>query len=149
MNTARVVAFSGAPGTGKSTLADEIARDLDAPAVSWDWLVAGLTIFPEVQQVFEAMERDTFRDVGYAQYDAPMFVVECVCSDVDLHRSRVVGRTRGIPGWNELEWEWVESSRRSYEPLQCDKVVLDAVDPLTDNLARVRAYLRGKHERAS
>ena len=178
LSTARVVAFSGAPGTGKSTLADEIARDLGAPAVSWDWLVAGLTGFPEVQRVFEAMERDTYRDVGYAligqlvekqlrnrqsvvvdcvvrerararwaetaaRHDAPMFVIECVCSDVDVHRSRVVGRNRAIPGWNELKWEWVENSRRTYEPLQCEKLVLDAVDPLADNLARVRTYLRG------
>ncbi len=82
-----------------------------------------------------------------AQHDAPMHVVECVCSDVDVHRSRVVGRIRAIPGWNELEWEWVERARGTYEPLQCDKLVLDAVDPLADNLARVRAYLRGtEHE---
>jgi len=128
--------------------------------------------------VLDTMERDTYRDVGYAlisqlvekqlrnhqsvvvdcvvrerarvrwaeiaaRHGAPMFVVECVCSDVEVHRSRIVGRIRAIPGWYELDWERVETSRRTYEPLQCDKIVLDAVDPFADNLARVRAYLGG------
>ncbi len=175
--------FTGVPGTGKSTLADEIARDLGAPAVAWDWLVAGLTGFPDVQRTFENMERDTYRDLGYAlmtqlvekqlrnhqsvvldcvvrerararwaeiadDHAVPMFVIECVCSDIDVHRSRVDGRIRAIPGWNELEWEWVENSRRTYEPLQCDKLVLDAVDPLADNLARARVYVGERDERA-
>jgi predicted kinase len=182
LSTPLVVAFTGVPGTGKSTLADEIARDLGAPAVASDWLIAGLTGFPDVQHVFEHMERDTYRDVGYAlmsqlvekqlrnaqsvvldcvvrerararwaaiagDHGARMFVIECVCSDIDVHRSRVVGRIRAIPGWNELEWKWVEKARQTYEPLQCEKLVLDAVVPLADNLARARAYIRGeKHE---
>ena len=176
---ARVVIFTGVPGTGKSTLADEISRDLGAPNVAWDWLAAGLTPFPEVQNVLDAMERDTYRNVGYslmsqlvekqlrnrqsvvldcvvrerararwaeiaASHGAPVFVVECVCSDVDVHRSRIVGRVRAIPGWNELDWRFVEMSRRSYEPLDCEKLVLDAVEPIADNLARVRAYLEGE-----
>jgi predicted kinase len=174
--TPRVVVFTGVPGCGKSTLADVIARDFGAPVVNWDWLVAGLTPFEEVQTVLDNMERDRYRDVGYSlmsqlveqqlrncqsvvtdcvvrerararwtqiaqKYGAPMHVVECICSDVDVHRSRVVGRDRAIPGWNELEWEWVENSRRMYEPLPCEKLVLDAVEPVADNLARVRAYL--------
>ena len=174
--TPRVVVFTGVPGCGKSTLADEIARDIGAPVVNWDWLVAALTRFGELQEVLDHMERDRYRDVGYAlmsqmvekqlrnhqsvvtdcvtreraraqraalaeQYRAPIHVIECICSDVDVHKSRVVGRDRAIPGWNELEWEWVENARRTYQPLECDKLVLDAVFPVADNLARVRSYL--------
>jgi predicted kinase len=173
-----VAVFSGVPGTGKSTLADEVARDLGAPVVSWDWLVAGLTGFPEIQDVLDVMERDGYRDVGYAlmsqmvekqlrnrqsvvadcvvrqraldtwstiaaSHDAPVRVVECVCSDIDVHRSRVVGRSRAIPGWYELEWKWVAQSRKSYVPLSGEKLVLDAIDPLADNLARARSYVMG------
>jgi len=75
------------------------------------------------------------------EHRAPMFVIECVCSDVDVHRSRVVGRTRRIPGWYELEWSHVERSRTGYEPLPGEKLVVDAVDPFEHNRARVRAYV--------
>jgi predicted kinase len=74
-------------------------------------------------------------------YGACFSVVECVCSDVEVHRSRVDGRSRDIPGWYELIWEHVERGRRSYEPLREPKLVIDAVDDLDENLERVRQYL--------
>lgn len=74
-------------------------------------------------------------------YGATFRVVECICSDVEVHRSRVEGRSRDIPGWYELTWDHVERGRRSYEPLRSPKLVIDAVDPLDRNLARVRDYL--------
>jgi predicted kinase len=76
-----------------------------------------------------------------ARYDAAMTVVECVCTDLDVHRSRIEGRVRGIPGWEELRWEWVLDTRNSYQPLACEKIVVDAVDPFDTNLARVRAWV--------
>ena len=76
-----------------------------------------------------------------AAHDATMRVIECVCSDVDVHRSRVDGRVRAIPGWDELDWEHVEHVRSIYEPLECEKLVVDAVEPIAENLARVRRHL--------
>jgi predicted kinase len=176
LSAARVVLFSGYPATGKSTLADAIARELGAPAIAWDWLVAGLSPFTEIQEAFERMTRDEYHDVGYSlmtqivekqlrndqavvldcvareralvpwsdlaeTQGVPLHVVECVCSDVDVHRSRVEDRIRDIPGWYELEWSQVEQSRTRYEPITHEKLVVDAVDPLEHNLALVRAYL--------
>ena len=70
-------------------------------------------------------------------------VVECVCSDIDLHRSRVEGRRREIPGWYELTWERVERARQLYEPLSEPKVVVDAVNPPEQNLDLVMRHLAG------
>jgi predicted kinase len=76
-----------------------------------------------------------------AAHDAPVRIIECICSDAEVHRSRVDGRIRAIPGWYELEWSHVERSRAIYEPISNEKLTVDAVDPLDANLARVRTYL--------
>ena len=41
-------------------------------------------------------------------YDADYRVIECICSDELLHRSRLEERQRNIPGWHELEWSEVQ-----------------------------------------
>jgi predicted kinase len=72
------------------------------------------------------------------QYDARFTVVECCCSDIEQHLARVSGRRRDIPGWYELSCDDVTRSRKNYEPLRVDdKVTIDAVDPLEENLSRV------------
>jgi predicted kinase len=38
----RVIIFTGLPGTGKSTLAEKVARTVGAPAFAGDWLMGGL-----------------------------------------------------------------------------------------------------------
>jgi predicted kinase len=76
-----------------------------------------------------------------ARQGARFAVVECICSDVAVHRSRIEGRRREIPGWYELTWEGVGRSRDAYRPLAEPKVVLDAVDPVDDNLGVARRYL--------
>jgi predicted kinase len=42
------------------------------------------------------------------RYGADRRVIECICSDEAVHRSRLAGRKRNIPGWHELEWSEVE-----------------------------------------
>jgi predicted kinase len=75
------------------------------------------------------------------RYDARFSVIECGCSDAELHRARIEHRRRDIPGWYELTWEQIERSRNNYEPLSDPKLVVDAVNPLERNLAEVREYL--------
>jgi adenylate kinase family enzyme len=38
----RVIIFTGLPGTGKSTLAEQVARTLSVPAFAGDWLMGAL-----------------------------------------------------------------------------------------------------------
>ena len=76
-----------------------------------------------------------------AQYGAAFRVVECVCSDRELLRRRLEVRNRGIPGWPELSWEEAKSVGARYEPWQDDRLVLDTVHPLEENLDALHSYL--------
>ena len=76
-----------------------------------------------------------------AEYNAGFYAIETVCSDEVLHRSRIEGRTRGIPNWYELTWANVEKSRESFQAWDGERLVVDAVEPLERNLQKIREYL--------
>src|SRR5450755_3467629 len=46
-----------------------------------------------------------------AHFSAGLFLIECICSDAVIHRARIEGRARGIPGWHEVGWDYVERMR--------------------------------------
>jgi hypothetical protein len=73
------------------------------------------------------------------------FVVMTECTDPELHRDRITGRRRGIPGWYELDWEHVARARREWEPLDDVDLVLDAGAPVTRNADSLRRALSERH----
>lgn len=174
--------MSGAPGTGKSTIADAVATALAATVVSFDWVMSGLRRFPDLWERVELpVERQ--REIGWtlmgrvaeqqlrrgasvvldlvgrdAAIDewrelaegsrAGFFVIECFCDDEQLHRERVEGRQRDIPGWYELTWEHVQSSRQLYAPLRHEpKLVLSAHEAINVNVDRSLTHLGLEPER--
>lgn len=163
-----VIVFTGLPGTGKSTLAEHVARVIHAPAFAGDWLMGAL----KPHGVLDHLDRPTHLAMYYnllntlvtrqlilgqsavvdclindgiaaqwhdnsARHAARLLIVECVCTDIDLHRSRVVGRTRDIPGWHEIDWDHVERMRHEYPPLTSRHTTIDAVNPLDDNIQHI------------
>lgn len=99
----RVVLVAGIPGTGKSTLAESLARQLKTPVFSMDWVMGALVL-------------------GRAVTD------ENAESVVDLQLAALVeGRSRGIPGWHAtVPWQHVERMRGLWEPWEEDHLVLDS-----------------------
>ena len=77
-----------------------------------------------------------------ARFGAQWRVIECICSDQVIHRQRLGLRQRGIPGWHELTWAEVERVQSYYAAWSEDRLVLDALDPLADNVAAALRYLR-------
>ncbi|MBM7864873.1 P-loop nucleotide/nucleoside kinase family protein [Lentzea nigeriaca] len=163
-----VAMVAGIPGAGKSTLAESLARHLKSPIVSMDWLLGTMTPFRELSDetatalvdlnVVASIARhvqlgiDVVVDVAGHTREARarlrevterlggVFVgVECVCSDERLHRERVEGRSRGIPGWHAtVPWAHVERMRGLWEPWEDDHLVLDsAVETPDSSLKRV------------
>jgi len=85
--------------------------------------------------------RSTWRQLA-RQYGADWRVVECICSDEALHRSRLKKRKRDIPGWYELEWSDMEKVKQYYHPWNDDRLKLDMIDPYTENFSKAKAYCK-------
>jgi len=61
-----LVLVTGLQGTGKSATADRVAGALAAPVLAWDWMMGALTPFELVQSALGALDRATYRAVGWA-----------------------------------------------------------------------------------
>jgi hypothetical protein len=68
-------------------------------------------------------------------------VIECSCSDEATQRDRMNVRQRGIPGRHELDWSEVERVKAYYVPWDEERLILDAVNSLEENIAAALRYL--------
>ena len=165
-----LVVLTGLPGTGKSTVANYVASVLACPVFCKDQLEATLwrsgidqkeksgyaayellTTLAEEQlrhsqsAVLDSVATYARIRAGWfhlaSEYGAVLRVIECLCTDTGIHRARLEQRQRGIRGWPEVAWEEIEQIRARYEPLDGDRLILDAVDPPDVNFARLDAYL--------
>lgn len=171
-----LVVMSGLPGTGKSTVSLALASELGVLALSKDVIEAALWrrgVGRELQsswvahEILTALVEDSLRQGRGVVVDTvatteevrqdwrnaaqshavPFVVIVCECSDLDTHRRRLEGRTRGIAGWPELQWSDVESSRGRWEEWSEVHLTLDSMDDKDVNVARALDYVRARiHE---
>ena len=126
--------MTGLPGTGKSTAADAAGAHLGAAVLAHDWAMSGLRPYPELQRALDTI------DFGHRQVGWSILVVTD-CRDATVHRSRVEGRRRGIPGWYELDWERVQRARDAWVPVADPDLVLDVGARVPQNLDHLRSLL--------
>lgn len=144
----RLIVLAGLPGSGKTTIARELARrigavwlridtietaiaDVDTPvegagyqaayALARDNLRLGLDVVGD--SVNPWMEtRDAWRAAGL-DAGAQVTEVEIVCRDTVEHRRRVETRETDIPGLTPPTWR--EVVERDYRPWSRERVVVD------------------------
>jgi len=83
--------------------------------------------------------RKAWRELA-EQYRAEYRVIECICSDESLNRSRLIERRRKIPGWHELKWSEVERVKGYYVPWKGEHLVLDMTNSFTENFLKAKTY---------
>lgn len=169
-----LIAMAGLPGAGKSTMAQVIAERLGIPVVSVDPIeTAILRAGIDADQptglaaylVAETLARTVIVSRGGIVVDAvnavdpareqwvnlaarlnePLRFIEVICSDAELHRSRIESRERTLPHL-ELTWNAVEQSLEDYAEwtgpsAAVARITLDSVEPLSVNVERALAFL--------
>lgn len=166
-----LIAMTGLPGTGKSAIADAVARSIRAPVFSVDPLEATLNragITREHRSDYAAYDlaatlaesqlsagqsavvdavnaklslRAWWTDIA-ERHGAAAIIVATICSDRQLHRTRLEQRARHIEGFRyDVCWTDVEARTGEYEPADEADLVLDAVKPLGDNVQHALRYV--------
>jgi predicted kinase len=163
-----LIIFGGLPGTGKTTIARELACQLGAMHVRIDSIEQAIRDSPMVSQPLN----DTGYRVAYAiaednlrlgrtviadsvnplplTRDAWIGVadrahvgaaeVEVICSDPQQHRQRVETRRTDISGLRLPTWEEVVS--RKYEPWEREHIVIDTTGRrVAENVQELREAL--------
>ena len=145
-----LIAFSGLPGTGKTSIARELARRLRATylrvdtveqalrscgtletvvaegyetiyRLAEDNLNLGLTVIADSVNPLE-ITREAWADVA-REANVRLISVEIVCSDEAEHRRRVESRSSDIPDLVLPTWDKVQN--REYHPWTQPRIVID------------------------
>lgn len=172
-----LLVLSGMPGTGKSALAARIAKHVRLPIFSVDPIESaildsgiarsfetGLAAYQAAIALADAQLQlgqgaivDAVNGVSWAKRQwrqlakrrgAKLRIIECVCSNERLHRSRLARRRRGLTV-REPTWDDVSTRKAEWVPWKERVLVVDSAEPLAGNVTRAVRWVRGGSTRES
>lgn len=158
-----LVIFSGLPGTGKSILADKLARKLRWPLLRiddvigdvpedpgiafWDSKVdilldlvntqldLGLDVI--VDSVFMNMDRHHTQELAH-KYGIRFLPIYVFVSDEKIWEERVTARYHEMNNKDVATWERIQHQREHFREWEPDTALfIDSVNPLDENFAKV------------
>jgi predicted kinase len=144
--------FSGLPGTGKTTLSQNIAKRVNAVYLRVDTIEQALRDFCSIEVQGEGyglsykMASDNLRlgmsvvsdscnpiELTRREWEqvalearANYINIEVICSDAQEHRRRVESRISTVPGLRMPNWSEVEN--REYHQWTVDRIVIDTAN---------------------
>jgi predicted kinase len=165
-----LIVVAGLPGSGKSTMADDLGRALNcavlgvdqAEAAMWRagvsppapthhaaYLVVGSLAAEQLalghDVIVDAVNgpepaRAQWRDLA-AEMGAELKFIVVECGDDRVYRDRVEHRTRNIEGFPEPTWEGVLRRRADFPPWTDERLTVDSVNSREANLQTALEYL--------
>ena len=141
--------FSGLPGTGKTTLSQQLAQSVNAVYLRIDTIeqalrdLCQLEVKGEGYRLSYRIATDNLRlginvvadscnplDLTRREWEqvaerngAAFVNIEVICSDLKEHRRRIESRSSTVPGLRLPTWQDVEN--REYHEWLCDRIIID------------------------
>lgn len=163
-----LITFGGLPGTGKTTLAKQLSRQISATYLRIDTLEQGLRSIADFPEKYPALGYSlayslTRENLSLGQLvvtdsvnpieltrkawakialetGVQLIEIEIICSDSIEHRRRVETRTSDIPGLRLPTWEQVIT--REYDPWITPHLIIDTAIQAPDScLLQIKRYL--------
>ncbi len=153
MTSQKLIVLAGLPGSGKSTVAEGLARHFSWPVFSVDPIEAamwrgglarhqtgiaayeialalagehlrlGHSVIIDAVNPVEA-PRAAWRHLA-AKHRADLKIIECICADEATHRQRIEARIRNIDGMADVTWARVLERRAEYQAWTDARLTLD------------------------
>lgn len=173
MNKRLLIITSGLPGSGKSTIAEGVAKKLSLPIFSVDPIESSI-IKAGIEKSFETglaaylvaetlaneqlklgnsvvvdavnaeeEAKDVWRRLA-SKHGLDLTILDVFVSDQALHRKRLEARVRNLHGFEEITWERVQERQKAFTPWKEPTLRLDSSDDLQANIKKAVEHIRTK-----
>ena len=95
-----------------------------------------------VDGVFARMEfRTRLLDIAKI-HNAHLKIIECICSDQETHRQRILNRKRNIEGLPEIDWDYVKKVEKIFTKWESEHLTLDTLTSIEKNYLLAEKYIK-------